>query len=233
MGKEMAYSEAQHGVHRPLVVRLPGFRNEKIATVAPPKLAPGTQKRTPEWMVSFSTLSSALLGGTSAVQLGLGKKVVTNLMDRIKATSSVDKMSGFTELFGWFSEMTRFVSGHVAGKLLISGSIKNSPLVLMIPAGTAAATLEEALFTGQLITCITLIRLGYVGGLLQVLQVVIFHHCRLTNFQQQLDRLIIHCTVLEKTNHICVFDQQGTPTGAGVSYMNISTTERESSPMGL
>lgn len=208
--------------YRPLVVRLPGYKNEKIATVSPPKLEPGMQKRTPEWMVSFSTLSALLLGGTPALQLGLGKELLLSLFDKIKATSSVEKLSGFTELFGWFSEMARYVSGHVNGKLLISGSVQNSPLTLMIPAGTAAATLEEALFKGQVIRCITLIRLGYVGGILQVLQTILFQHCRFTGFQQQLDRLIVHCTPLEKTNLICVFDQKGCFTGVGVSNVDIS-----------
>lgn len=212
---------------RPFIVRLPGFRQERLATVVHGPTEPGMHKRTPEWMVSFSTLSEALLGGTPALQLGLGEKIVTGLMDKIKATSSVEKLSGFTELFGWFSEMSRYVEGDMSGCLLDMSGVHNSPLVLMIPSGTAAATLENAMYKGTVIRCIMVIRVGFIRGQLQLMQAILFQHCRITRFQQQLDRLIIHCTILSKTNLICVYNQKGNMTGVGVSNFELNTTDHQ------
>lgn len=219
--------------YRPRIVRIPGFRLEKIATVDTAQGGVGIQKRTPEWMVSFSTLSKALLGGTPALQLGLGEKTITQLQDHVKALSSVEKLGGFTEVFGWFSEVMRYINGHVSANLLQSGSVKNSPLVLMIPAGTAAATLEEAMFGGRLIHCITLIRIGYVCGILQLLQAVLFQSCRIERFQQQLDQIIIHCNIIGKTNLINVFDQTGKSIGVGVSHFELHTVKNQNLPPPL
>lgn len=210
---------------RPLIVRLPGYRSERLATVKPGPGRPGMHKRTPEWMVSFSTLSAALLGGTPALQLGLGKKLITSFFDKIKATSSVDKLSGFTEVFGWFSEMSRYVEGNMSGCLLDMSGVHNSPLVLMIPSGSAAATLENAMYQDTVIQCIMLIRVGFINGKLQVMQAILFQHCRIVRFQQQLDRLIIHCVILSKTNLICVYNQKGKMTGVGVSNFEVHTTD--------
>lgn len=206
----------------PIVVRLPGRRNETLATNNVRPLETGIQKRTPEWMVSFSGVSEALLGGTPLMNLGLGKRELGSWADRIKAFSSVHNLTSFTELFGWNAELQRYVDGDVSGTLLTSGSVKQSPLVLMIPAGSFAANAEEAMARGIVIHGITLLRLGWIRGGLKIMQTIVFNHCRIIRFQQQLDRLILHCSVLTKTTMITSFDQTGQAIGFSISQNDVN-----------
>jgi type VI protein secretion system component Hcp len=179
------------------------------------------QKRTPEWMVSFSTVSEVMLAGTAAMYLGLGSRIVTMFFDKIGAYSSVNKMSGFTELFGWNAEMHRYVSGDVTESLMSCASIYHSPLVLVIPSGSFAATAEEAMYRGTLIDAITIVRLGYVGGIFHILQTIVFSKCRIIRFQQQLDRLILHCNILQKLTMMTVFGQDGSIAGFAVGEVDL------------
>jgi hypothetical protein len=212
--------------NNPIVVRIPGRRGEKLATVNVHPNGPGMQKRTPEWMVSFSSLSEGMLAGTPAMYLGLGSRLLAFFFDKIGAYSSVNKLSSFTELFGWNAELSRYVDGNLAGALITSASVKHSPIVLMIPSGSFAATAEEAMYKGTLIKCITIIRLGYVKGDLNILQTMVFKECRIIRFQQQLDRLILHCSILKKLTMISVFDQDGSFAGLGVGEVDILKNER-------
>lgn len=206
----------------PIVVRLPGRRHETIATNNVRPLETGVQKRTPEWMVSFSTVSEALLGGTSLMDLGLGTHELGSWADRIKAFSTVHHLTGFTEVFGWNAELQRYVDGDVSGTLLTSGSVKQSPLVLMIPAASFAASAEEAMVRGTVLHGIALLRLGWILGKLKIMQTIVFNHCRIIRFQQQLDRLILHCNVLTKTTLITSFDQTGKMIGLSVGHNDVN-----------
>lgn len=206
----------------PLVVRLPGRRNETLATDNVRPLGVGIQKRTPEWMVSFSNVSEALLGGTILMKLGVGKRELGMWADRVKAFSSVHSLTSFTELFGWNAELQRYVDGDVSGTLLTSGSVKQSPLVLMIPAASFAANAEEVMIRGIVIHGITLLRLGWIRGELKIMQTLVFNHCRVIRFQQQLDRLILHCNVLKKTTMVTSFDQKGQVIGFSIACNDVN-----------
>jgi hypothetical protein len=212
-------------VNNPIVVRIPGRRNEKLATINVYQDEPGMQKHTPEWMVSFSTLSEGMLAGTPAMFLGLGSRLLAFFFDKIGAYSSVNKLSSFTELFGWNAELHRYVDGNLAGALITSASIQHSPLVIMIPSGSFAATAEEAMYKGTLIECVTIIRLGYIHGILNILQTTVFKECRIIRFQQQLDRLILHFSILKKLTMVSVFNQDGMLTGFGVGEVNVLKNE--------
>ncbi|MDR1908057.1 MAG: hypothetical protein LBQ43_04340 [Holosporales bacterium] len=211
--------------NQPLIVRIPGRRKETIATVNTHPQGHGMQKRTPEWMVSFSTLSAAMLAGTPAMLLGLGSRALAFYFDKIQAYSSVNKMSSFTELYGWNAELYRYTSGDTSSSLMSSASVQHSPLVLMIPSGSFAATAEDAMFKGTLIECITLVRLGYVDGIFHILQTIVFTSCRIIRFQQQLDRLILHCSMLQKLTMMTVFGQNGTIAGFGVGEIDLRKNE--------
>lgn len=206
----------------PFVVRLPGRRNETLAIDNVRPHETGMQKRTPEWMVSFSEVSEALLGGTMLMKLGLGKRALGSWLDKIQAFSTVHNLTSFTEVFGWSAELQRYVDGDVSGTLLTSGSIKQSPLVLMIPASSFAANAEEVMVRGKVIHGITLLRLGWIRGELKIMQAIVFNHCRLIRFQQQLSRLILHWTVLRKTTMLTVFDQTGSVSGFSVSSTSVN-----------
>lgn len=205
----------------PLVVRLPGRRDEKIVTVPVRPYGSGMQKRTPEWMVSFSPLGSTLLTGMTLENMGVAALSLSTLADTIKAYSSVKKLPIFTEVFGLNSESSRYIRDDVDGALLTAARVQHSPLVLMIPAGAFAADAEDAMFRGKIITCITVVRLGFIRSNLQILQTGLFKDCRIIRFQQQLDRLILHCFVLEKVTTMTVFKQDGSPVGVGVNEISV------------
>lgn len=207
----------------PLIVRIPGRRNEKLAITNNYPLPTGMQKRTPEWMVSFDSVNQALLGGTAVKDLLPDVTALSLLVTQIRAFSSVKKLGTFTELFGWNAEAFRFVSGAMAGSLMTSGSVMHSPLTLMIPSGTFAADAEEAMSRGILIRSVIIIRLGHIQGKLSIMQTVVFKDCRFIRFQQQLDRLILHCTILEKQTMLTVFNQDGSIAGFAVGGFNIKT----------
>jgi hypothetical protein len=77
------------------------------------------------------------------------------------------------------------------------------------------------MYKGTLIECVTIIRLGYINGTLNILQTIVFKECRVIRFQQQLDRLILHFTILKKLTMMSVFDQDGAFTGLGVGEIDI------------
>ncbi|MDR1597558.1 MAG: hypothetical protein LBR89_01320 [Holosporales bacterium] len=215
--------------HQPIIVRIPGRRKETIPTVNTHPQDHGMQKRTPEWMVSFSTLSIAMIAGTLAMSIGLGERLLAMLFDKIQAYSSVKKMGSFTELFGWNAELSHYVRGDVDAALMSTANMHHSPLVLMIPSGAFAATAEEAMYKGTLIDCITLVRLGFVDGTFHILQTVVFTGCRITRFQQQLDRLILHCNIQQKLTMVTVFGQDGSIAGFGIGETNV----RSNSHLGI
>jgi hypothetical protein len=199
-----------------ITIKIPGRTGEKLGIVSLPNQDDGAYKRTPEWLISFDTLSAGLSAGTSGLNAKLGSG---SGADRIMAASSTYNLQAFTELFGWNMELNRFTHGHTSHSLMPSGSVQLSPLTIMIPSGIFAANAEKAMFRGTIIAAITIVRTGFIAGTLQILQTVVFRKCRITKFQQQLDRLIMHFSVLEKETTMFVFDQKGRPCGfaAGAS----------------
>jgi hypothetical protein len=223
-------SEAKMGTN-PIVIRIPGATEEKVATVNLRKYDSGMQKRTPEWMVSFNPLAPGLLtakgqAAFSAASGVIGIAPISLFPGVIKATSTVNELNVFTELFGWHSEAHKFSCGNLANSLMAAAGVAHSPLVLIIPSGVFAADAEKAVADGTIINTTTIARLGYINGSIRVLQTVLFNGCRFTRFQQQLDMLILHCTVLKKTTIIPVFNKAGVPRGFGVGNLDLQHSTR-------
>lgn len=206
----------------PIVVKIPGRNNEKLGIVNTVKNEiSGVQKRTPEWMISFHKISAGLLIGTSGLSLRLGSGVIPVFCDPIGASSTTNYLEAFTELFGWNSESYRYVGGDVSGSLMTSASVQNSPLTIMIPAGAFAASAENAMYKGTEIDFITIVRLGYIKGSLNILQTIVFSDCRIIKFQQQLNKLIMHFSILKKQTHISAFCQDGMFAGKAVGSIDL------------
>ncbi|MDR0633144.1 MAG: hypothetical protein LBF84_03325 [Holosporales bacterium] len=209
---------------------LPGRTTEKLATINLSNQGSGSCKCTPEWLISFDKVSAGLAAGTLALRAGIGIGVTRYFMgtDPIMAGSSEHNLQAFTELFGWNSETVRFTGGHTSGALLPSASVQFSPLTIMIPSGNFAANAEKAMFNGTLIKAITIIRTGFIAGSLQIVQTVVFRDCRILKFQQQLDRLIMHFSILEKETKMFVFDENGRPCGLTMGTNNIEKNDTSS-----
>lgn len=211
----------------PLIVRIPGRRPEKLAiTNTVPFEAGGMQKRTAEWLLTFGSFANPLVPGLllTALTTGLGEAisaVLAALAGSIPVQSSAYGFWTFTELFGWNIVSTHHVGGATSGALMSSGSMHQSPLTIMIPSGAFAASAEEVMLKGERIPFTLILRTGHLNGYTVVTQAALFETCRITRFQQQLDRLILHLTVNTQSNFIMVFNQEGRLSGLNVGRIDI------------
>ena len=134
--------------------------------------------------------------------------------------SAVTGYETHTELFGWYSESGRFTLGDVSNQLFTSATLSHSDVVVIIPNGGYAADLQTSMNAGRLIERASLVHLGNVGQTKVKLQEIIHEQCRIQNFQQQLDRLVLHLQVTTKTDTHFVYDRSGQIKGQMVTSVN-------------
>jgi hypothetical protein len=177
------------------IVELPGRSKFSIATtdVDNPDNNPDGAK-SPEWMIKIDALTN----------------------------SAVDGFNDYSELFGWHGESSRFTTGDISNNLFTSATLKHSDLVVLIPNGGYAATLETNMNTGTPINALTIVRLGNIKATKVKIQQIDYTNCFIQSFQQQLDRVILRLTVTTKTNTIFVYDTLGTNQGQVVSTVDYS-----------
>ncbi|MBY0282265.1 MAG: hypothetical protein K2W94_08970 [Alphaproteobacteria bacterium] len=177
------------------IIELPGKSNFRIATtdIENPENNPDGVK-SPEWMIKIDDLT----------------------------TSDVDNFNGYTELFGWHGESSRFTTGDISNNLFTSATLKHSDLVVLMSNGGYAATLETNMNTGTPINVLTIIRLGNIKATKVTMQQIDYTNCFIQSFQQQLDRIILRLTVTSKTNTIFVYDKTGLNQGQVVSTVDYS-----------
>ena len=147
-------------------------------------------------------------------------------MDDLLA-SDVDDYDDHAELFGWFAESSRFTTGDISNSLFTSATLKHSDLVVLIPNGGFAATLETRMNTGTQIEALKIVRLGNIKATKVKLQTIEYAVCRIQSFQQQLDRLIMQLSVSSKVNTLYVYDNEGVNQGQVVSSVDYSRNTAE------
>lgn len=176
------------------IIELPGKSKFRIATtdVDAPEDNPDGVK-SPEWMIKIDDLMK----------------------------SDVDGFNDHCELFGWHGESSRFTTGDISNNLFTSATLKHSDLVILIPNGGYAATLETNMNTGVPINP-TIVRLGNIKATKVMIQKIDYTNCFIQSFQQQLDRLILRLSVTTKTNTIFVYDNTGQNQGQVVSTVDYS-----------
>lgn len=136
--------------------------------------------------------------------------------------SSITGFEDHCELYGWYAEAGRFTSGDVANQLFTSATLRHSDVIIIIPGGGYAAQLQTQMNMGRMIGQMTIVHLGNVEQSKVKLQEIVHDQCRIQNYQQQLDRLVLHIQVTAKTDTHFVYDRAGQIKGQMVTSVNYS-----------
>lgn len=136
--------------------------------------------------------------------------------------SSISNFEDYCELYGWYAEAGRFTSGDVSNQLFTSATLRHSDVIIIIPSGGYAAQLQTHMNLGRMIRQMTIVHLGNVEQSKVKLQEIVHDQCRIQNYQQQLDRLVLHIQVTAKTDTHFVYDRSGQIKGQMVTAVNYS-----------
>lgn len=182
------------------LIQLPGRSDIRIPIVGGDKSqgnddsSRASSVQSPEWMIKMDTFLS----------------------------SSVEGYTDFCELYGWYGESSRYTSGDVANSLFTSATLRHTDLVVIIPNGGYATTIESLMNTGTMIQKLTIARLGTIELQTVTLQTLVYSTCRIQKFNQQLDQVVVELSILAKENTIFVYGQDGTSQGQMVSQVDYS-----------
>lgn len=137
-------------------------------------------------------------------------------------SSNVNGYADHCELFGWYGESSRFTTGDLSSSLFTSATLRHTDLIIVIPNGGYATTLEALMNTGTAIQKVTIIRLGTIEMQTVPLQTLVYTTCRVQRFNQQLDQLIVEMSIMTKENTVFVYAQDGTRQGKMVTQVDYS-----------
>lgn len=174
------------------IVNLPGKKDFRIATTDRQPAEDLGGIKSPEWMVKIDGLLH----------------------------SSVDGYKEYVELFGWYAESSRFTNPDISGPLFTSATLRHSDLILIIPYGGYCAQLESNMNLGVNISNLNIVRLGNIGQMKVIIQMIEYKTCKIQSCQQQLDRMILHVMIGSKTNTVYVYGQDGQSQGQMVSQVD-------------
>jgi hypothetical protein len=177
------------------IVTLPGKKEFRIATTDSAQSNDLSTIKSPEWMVKVDGLFH----------------------------SSVEGYNDYVELFGWYGESSRYTNPDVSGPLFTSSTLRHTDLVLIIPYGGYCAQLESNMNLGVGISNLTVVRLGNIGQMKVMMQMLEFKTCKIQSCQQQLDRMILQIMIGQKTNTVYVYGQDGQSQGQMVSHVDYIT----------
>jgi hypothetical protein len=177
---------------QPTIIDLPGKKNVKMATTDPSPEPEDITVRSPEWMIKIDDLLS----------------------------SNLDGFQDYAELFGWNEESSRFTPGNLSNQLLGSATLKHSGLTILIANGGHSAHIELKMNRGIPLDLISIVRLGNIRDTKVKLQVLEYNVCWIQTFQQELDRIIVVCSISKKKNTIYVYDSSGANRGQIVSEVD-------------
>jgi hypothetical protein len=175
----------------PTITDLPGKKNIKMATTDQ-TVPEDITVRSPEWMIKIDALLSSNLEG----------------------------FEDYAELFGWNEESSRFTPGNLSNQLLSSATLKHSGLTILISNGGHSANIELKMNRGIPLDLIEIVRLGNIKDVKVKLQVLEYSACWIQTFQQELDRIIVSCSISKKKNTIYVYDNSGASKGQIVSEVD-------------
>jgi hypothetical protein len=183
------------------LIQIPGRSDVRIPIVEATSAASSTPDaqyassvQSPEWMIQMDSFLS----------------------------SNVDGYRDYCELFGWYGESSRFTTGDLSSSLFTSATLRHTDLIIVVPNGGYATTLEALMNTGTAIQKVTIIRLGTIEMQTVPLQTLVYTTCRVQRFNQQLDQLIVEMSIMTKENTVFVYAQDGTSQGKMVSQVDYS-----------
>lgn len=139
---------------------------------------------------------------------------LVNIKGEDDITSS--KFSGFeafTELFGFYCESSRYVTGDSSNNLYTSGTLWHSDVFLVTQNAKHNASINKAIADGTIFPSVTIVRVSKVNGANQPIQELTFTNCHWCSSQAYLDWTITAFTACQRTNRVHGFSQIGEKKG--------------------
>ncbi len=128
------------------LIQIPGRSDLRIPVVDDTSSSDGggalSGVQSPEWMVQIDSL----------------------------LTSAVEGYTNYAQLFGWYGESSRYTSGDLSSSLFTSAMLRHSDLIIVIPNGGYAATIETLMNSGTPIQQLSIVRLGNINSQTVTLQ---------------------------------------------------------------
>jgi hypothetical protein len=141
---------------------------------------------------------------------------------------NVEAFPTYVELFGYFSKLSRFVSGNVSHALFTSGSVKLSEVIFVIQNGEHGPKIEHKMYSGTIIPFIKIVRLGWSQDALSILQEITYTEVRVVFFSHNIQYMVFGIQARTRTNDISEFQQiDGVCSGHKISKMNYSENTLE------
>lgn len=137
--------------------------------------------------------------------------------------SSVENFAEYAEVFGWSGTMSRNTSPYLSSDLHTTSTLVHTDLAIIIPMSGYAAKLNMRMAKGMKISKITLVRLGNIEDVKQIIQQIDFEICRIQSIQQSIDQLSLTIQVQKRTDTVNVYKQDGSNSGKVVSTVDFST----------
>lgn len=164
---------------------------------------------TPQWLVAIDDFLSSTIQGAIPNPLPTG-------------AGNIDFMA-CAELFGWWDQQARLTKGNSANKLFASSAVQQSPISIIIPAGSYVTSLEQLMYSGSNINEIHLIRLGNINDINVPLQIISYTISKIETIQQELDEVVISFRSATRQNTNFAYAQDGFPQGQNVSSFDFTT----------
>ncbi|GHS93126.1 hypothetical protein AGMMS49949_06060 [Alphaproteobacteria bacterium] len=162
----------------------------------------GISKSTPEWVISFDALLEAHL----TIPRGKGFPAAS------------------IELFEFTHDTTRETLGHSSNQLVAFTATRHSDLNVTIQNDSYAPVLEQYMNNGTCINRITITRLGWIQGAIQLLEERTFKMCNITQFTQILDYIVLSIRYIDREEIVHIYKQEtALPAGECVSMVSAST----------
>ncbi|MDR0631498.1 MAG: hypothetical protein LBF66_02950 [Holosporales bacterium] len=121
---------------------------------------------------------------------------------------------GYTELFGWYCESSRHVTGNSSNSLYTSGTLWHSDVFLVTQNAAHNHNINKWIAAGDITASVKIIRLSRVNGAIEPVQTLLFEVIHWTGMHAYLDWSIARFTACRRTNTVRGFPQDGSaPAG--------------------
>lgn len=167
-------------------IDVPGTRKIRIPIVkrTSEQEEDSTGVRLPDWIVSIT-----------------GESVIT--------ASNFPDFDEYIELFGFYYELSRYVTGDSSNNLYTSGTLWHSDVFLVTQNGLHNVSINKAIADGTIFPEVDILRISKINGETKVIQQLTFETCHWCSSQSYLDWTIVAFTACTRTNKIQGFSQEG------------------------
>ncbi|MDR1207812.1 MAG: hypothetical protein LBJ89_00505 [Holosporales bacterium] len=125
-----------------------------------------------------------------------------------------------TELFGWYCESSRHVTGNSSNSLYTSGTLWHSDVFLVTQNAAHNHNINKWIAAGDITPSVKIIRLTRVNDVIEPIQEILFEVIHWTGIHAYLDWSITRFTACRRTNKVWGFGQDGTAAGQAACETN-------------